>query len=389
MKNTKLAAAKLRMAMSGLKAAYQDASAEDRKVIVATMKEVQAVHGQLVNAEDEAVEDEEDVEGMESEDLDEGDGESADDLEMDEMAEEDAAAGMNMDDAHMSEDDMVDMDEMEAAPEAMPPLAMDDMSMDGMGDEGAVADVDGLDIPQEFIGDLGDLGLIEMGESDEMVEDDGEEMSAEDEELAVAALALAANALKMLKAESEEDEPESSQEEDRAKEKAEHKAMKRGEELHAHMVRRLSAEYDSYARKELFPNTWGSKSTWNMVLPKSISHVFFDDGYKPSEESLDKFIKDWNVQDFQEEKVREAIKADPRFKKATSASYRTQPKVAAKTGDDDVVRKLREISARLSTVKTPAAKPAAKAPVAASAQKRGMREVLGNPLAQRARSRAR
>jgi hypothetical protein len=320
MKNTKLAAAKLRMAMSGLKAAYQDASAEDRKVIVATMKEVQAVHGQLVNAEDEAVEDEEDVEGMEAEDLDADDGESADDLEMDEMAEEDAAAGMDMDDAHMSEDDMMD-EEMDAEildsdDDSMAPLSMDDMGMsDASEDEDLSMEVDGLDIPQEFVGDLGDLGLIEM---DETIEDDGDEMSAEDEELAVAALALAANALKMLKAESEdellvqfgpedmpeEDEPESSQEEDESKEGAEHKAMKRGDQLHA-------------SRRP---------------VPKA------------------------------------------------------QPKVAAKTGDNDVVRKLREISARLSTVKTPA-KPTA--PVAASAQKRGMREVLGGPLARRAPTRAR
>ncbi len=320
MKNTKLAAAKLRMAMSGLKAAYQDASAEDRKVIVATMKEVQAVHGQLVNAEDEAVEDEEDVEGMEAEDLDADDGESADDLEMDEMAEEDAAAGMDMDDAHMSEDDMMD-EEMDAEildsdDDSMAPLSMDDMGMsDASEDEDLSMEVDGLDIPQEFVGDLGDLGLIEMGEA---VEDD-DEMSAEDEELAVAALALAANALKMLKAEAEEDEllvqfgpedmpeedePESSQEEDESKEGAEHKAMKRGDQLHA-------------SRRP---------------VPKA------------------------------------------------------QPKVAAKTGDNDVVRKLREISARLSTVKTPA-KPTA--PVAASAQKRGMREVLGGPLARRAPTRAR
>lgn len=246
MKNTKMAATKLRMAMSGLKAAYHDASPADRKVIVATMKEVQAIHNQLVTAaEDDVEEDVEDMEDAAEDDMAEGgDDESADDMAMDEMAEEDAAAGMNMDDAHMSEDDMMDEEEMAVAPaDDMAPLSMDDMDMSDMdmseGEE-PIMNVDGLDIPEEFVGDLGDLGLLEMGETTE----DEEDVDA-DEELAVAALALAANALKMLKAESDEeddmlimmhetpeDEPESSQEEDASSEAEEHKAMKRGEQLH-------------------------------------------------------------------------------------------------------------------------------------------------------------
>jgi hypothetical protein len=170
--------------------------------------------------------------------------------------------------------------------------------MDDDEADAPLMEVDGLDIPQEFVGDLGDLGLIEMGE---IAEDDIDA----DEELAVAALALAANALKMLKAESEEeDEPESSQEEDESEEAKEHKAMKRGEQLH------------------------GS---------------------------------------------------------------RRQAAATKQNDTNDAVRKLREISARLSSVRAPAkpvAKPVAKTQAVAKPAPRGMREALA-PLARRAPTRAR
>jgi hypothetical protein len=188
-------------------------------------------------------------------------------------------------------------------------MGMSDMDMEEGESEAPLMEVDGLDIPQEFVGDLGDLGLIEMGEIAE------DEVDA-DEELAVAALALAANALKMLKAESEdellnvsylpedmpEDEPESSQEEDESKEAEEHKSTKRGEQLH------------------------GSRR-----------------------------------------------------------------QAAATKQNDDAVRKLREISARLSSVRAPVkpvAKPVTKTQAAAKPAPRGMLEALA-PLARRAPTRAR
>lgn len=234
-----LAAAKLQKAMSGLKTAYRDASPTDRRVIVATMKEVQAIHAQLVTAAEEEEEDE--IGELESEE-----DESAPDLSMDEMAEgedgEEPASmeddeSMSMDEAHMSEDDMMDESDIPVG-ESLPALDfgddMDEESMsDGMGEEsmgeesmdeesgfGGTVELDGLEIPEEYLSDLGDLGLLDLGsegeDSEGMESEDFEageqEEGDEDEELAVAALALAASALRAMKVSA--DERESSQEED-------------------------------------------------------------------------------------------------------------------------------------------------------------------------------
>lgn len=237
MKNTKLAAMKLRTAMSGLKTAYRDAAPSDRKVILATMKEIQSIQTQIAAAE-EAEADDMEAEGMlddmESAAEDMPAGESAEDMGMDESVDEmgmdDAAdlgdmgdmgmdemsdVDMGMDEAHMSESDMMD--------EEMPPS----MDME------ETAEVDGIEVPEDFLGELDDLGLIDieeggedmgdMGEEMPSMEAEGEESGSEDEELAVAALTLAANALKALKAEA--DEPESAQEEGGEEaERKEHKA---------------------------------------------------------------------------------------------------------------------------------------------------------------------
>jgi hypothetical protein len=228
-----LAAAKLQKAMSGLKTAYRDASPTDRRVIVATMKEVQAIHAQLVTAAEE----EDEIGELESEE-DEG----APDLSMDEMAEGEEPASMegdesmSMDEAHMSEDDMMDESDIPAG-ESLPALdfgddmdeesmsdGMDEESMsDGMDEEsgfGGTIELDGLEIPEEYLSDLGDLGLLDLGgegeDSEGMESEDFEageqEEGDEDEELAVAALALAASALRAMKVSA--DERESSQEED-------------------------------------------------------------------------------------------------------------------------------------------------------------------------------
>lgn len=238
-----LAAAKLQKAMSGLKTAYRDASPTDRRVIVATMKEVQAIHAQLVTAAEEEEEDE--IGELESEE-DEG----APDLSMDEMAEGEAGEepasmegdeSMSMDEAHMSEDDMMDESDTPAG-ESLPALdfgddmdeesmsdGMDEESMDeesmgeGMDEEpgfGGTVELDGLEIPEEYLSDLGDLGLLDLGgegeDSEGMESEDFEageqEEGDEDEELAVAALALAASALRAMKVSA--DERESSEEED-------------------------------------------------------------------------------------------------------------------------------------------------------------------------------
>lgn len=233
-----LAAAKLQKAMSGLKTAYRDASPTDRRVIVATMKEVQAIHAQLVTAAEEEEEDE--IGELESEE-DEG----APDLSMDEMDEGEAGEepasmeddeSMSMDEAHMSEDDMMDESDTPVG-ESLPALdfgddmdeesmsdGMDEESMDeGMGEEsgfGGTIELDGLEIPEEYLSDLGDLGLLDLGsegeDSEGMESEDFEageqEEGDEDEELAVAALALAASALRAMKVSA--DERESSQEED-------------------------------------------------------------------------------------------------------------------------------------------------------------------------------
>ena len=238
-----LAAAKLQKAMSGLKTAYRDASPTDRRVIVATMKEVQAIHAQLVTAAE--VEEEDEIGELESEE-DEG----APDLSMDEMAEGEAGEepasmeddeSMSMDEAHMSEDDMMDESDIPAG-ESLPALdfgddmgeesmsdGMDEESMseesmdEGMDEEpgfGGTVELDGLEIPEEYHSDLGDLGLLDLGgegeDSEGMESEDFEageqEEGDEDEELAVAALALAASALRAMKVSA--DERESSQEED-------------------------------------------------------------------------------------------------------------------------------------------------------------------------------
>ena len=247
-----LAAAKLQKAMSGLKTAYRDASPTDRRVIVATMKEVQAIHAQLVTAAEEEEEDE--MGELESEE-DEG----APDLSMDEMAEGEEPASMegdesmSMDEAHMSEDDMMDESDTPAG-ESLPALDfgddmdeesmsddMDEESMDeGMGEEsgfGGTIELDGLEIPEEYLSDLGDLGLLDLGgegeDSEGMESEDFEageqEEGDEDEELAVAALALAASALRAMKVSA--DERESSQEEDPKAEADEEGIFHEGEVL--------------------------------------------------------------------------------------------------------------------------------------------------------------
>lgn len=201
MNKNQMAAMKLRTAMSGLKTAYREAPPEDRKVIIATMREIQSIHAQLVKADEG--EDEEMVDDMESDAEAMPDEESAAEMGMDEDMGE-----MSMDeDVAMAEEPMDEMSEdgeMAAMDEAH--MSESDMMDEDMGmDMEQTVEVEGLDIPEEFIGDLGDLGLLDMG-------DEGEEAPEgemdEDEELAVAALTLAANALRAMK-----DEPESSQEE--------------------------------------------------------------------------------------------------------------------------------------------------------------------------------
>ena len=256
MNKNMLAAAKLQKAMSGLKTAYRDASPSDRRVIVATMKEVQAIQAQLVTAAEE--EDEDEIREFEAESEDEG----SSDLSMDEMTEGEEGESMSMDEAHMSEEDMMDEadlpigenppaldfgDDMDEEPmaegmdEGMDEEPMDDgmseepMSEgmdDGMDEEsgyGETVEIDGLEIPEEYLSDLSDLGLLDLGDEGEDLEAGEQEEGDEDEELAVAALALAASALRAMKVSA--DERESSQEEDPAAEADEEGIFHEGEIL--------------------------------------------------------------------------------------------------------------------------------------------------------------
>lgn len=203
MSNKQLAAKKLEAAMKGLMAEYRSASPSERVVLASTMREIREVQSQLIKAdEDEAAPTE--VDHLMSDD--------SEDESMDEMSE----------DSDIPMDESPDDDEM-----ASDDLPAEDDESDADESEADVS-VEGLNLPADILGDLRDLGLLneeglaaveelegvdaptedEAAVADDMADDLGGEVGAEDEELALAALDLAARALKasIVKAEDEADD---------------------------------------------------------------------------------------------------------------------------------------------------------------------------------------
>jgi hypothetical protein len=222
MKNKVLAAKKLEAAMAGLKAEYRKASAPDRKLIASTFRELQAVHAQVVKAADEeAAPEPEEEEAPEASDDVEGESLESDDFDGALEALDDADAALEGDDSEAEAPMAAPMED-----DGFEDVESDDLPMDELAEDGEAAPAPSgelnIDIDEEFIGDLGDLGLLEDGsDSEAPVEPVGDLSEEEEDELALAALDLAAHAIKAMDEGTLGDEPESSDEEDPAAEEEE------------------------------------------------------------------------------------------------------------------------------------------------------------------------